>query len=142
MNLYSPTLNRSSFFKDTSSSGIDNSSEVGKTDYADERTELANEANGIQQSKNEEKATKEFHFPDKIENPDFKQECRSSSIPDTVGKPIQGKRAKSGFSSLLGQFTKKQKTSVMEDTLSDWNKYKDNEGINEQLKTYNRGREG
>lgn len=57
-------------------------------------------------------------------------------------KSIGTKRPKGDLSSLLGQFSKKQKTSVLEKSQKDWKNFKDNEGINEELKTFNRGRNG
>lgn len=47
-----------------------------------------------------------------------------------------------GLSSVLSQFSKKNKLSVLEKTKLDWDGFKSKEGINEELKTHNRGREG
>jgi len=43
---------------------------------------------------------------------------------------------------MLNQLTKKNKLSVLEKTKLDWDGFKSNEGINEELQTHNRGREG
>jgi hypothetical protein len=48
----------------------------------------------------------------------------------------------SGLSSMLNQLGKKNKLSVLEKTKLDWDGFKSKEGINEELKTHNRGREG
>ncbi|KAL7052493.1 hypothetical protein ACKWTF_004874 [Chironomus riparius] len=47
-----------------------------------------------------------------------------------------------GLSSVLDQFSKKNKLSVLEKTKLDWDGFKSKEGINEELKTHNRGRQG
>lgn len=52
------------------------------------------------------------------------------------------KRSSSGLSSVLSQLTKKNKLSVLEKTKLDWDGFKSTEGINEELQTHNRGRDG
>lgn len=52
------------------------------------------------------------------------------------------KRSGGGLSSVLGQLSKKNKLSVLEKTKLDWDGFKSSEGISEELKTHNRGREG
>lgn len=52
------------------------------------------------------------------------------------------KRPSGGLSSVLNQLTKKNKLSVLEKTKLDWDGFKSEEGINEELQTHNRGREG
>lgn len=52
------------------------------------------------------------------------------------------KRSGGGLSSVLNQLSKKSKLSVLEKTKIDWDGFKSNEGINEELQTHNRGREG
>lgn len=47
-----------------------------------------------------------------------------------------------GLSSVLNQFSKKNKLSVLEKTKIDWDGFKSSEGISEELKTHNKGREG
>jgi len=47
-----------------------------------------------------------------------------------------------GLSSVLNQFSKKNKLSVLEKTKLDWDGFKSKEGIKEELKTHNRGRDG
>jgi hypothetical protein len=47
-----------------------------------------------------------------------------------------------GLSSVLNQLSKKNKLSVLEKTKLDWDGFKSKEGINEELKTHNRGRQG
>lgn len=52
------------------------------------------------------------------------------------------RNAGGGLASVLNQLTKKNKLSVLEKTKLDWDGFKSNEGINEELQTHNRGREG
>ncbi|XP_070501837.1 craniofacial development protein 1 [Chironomus tepperi] len=47
-----------------------------------------------------------------------------------------------GLSSVLNQLSKKNKLSVLEKTKLDWDGFKSKEGINEELKTHNRGKDG
>ena len=49
----------------------------------------------------------------------------------------------SGMSSLLGKLgAKKQKMSTLEKSKLDWESFKEEEGIGEELATHNRGKEG
>lgn len=67
-------------------------------------------------------------------------------VPSTtnVKLPTPGVKRVSGggLSSVLSQLTKKNKLSVLEKTKLDWDGFKDGEGINEELQTHNRGRDG
>uniref|UniRef100_A0A8C3XSL6 Craniofacial development protein 1 n=1 Tax=Chelydra serpentina TaxID=8475 RepID=A0A8C3XSL6_CHESE len=57
-------------------------------------------------------------------------------------KPLQVKRP-SGMSSLLGKIgSKKQKMSTLEKSKLDWENFKEEEGIGEDLAIHNRGKEG
>ncbi|EDS35849.1 cp27 [Culex quinquefasciatus] len=47
-----------------------------------------------------------------------------------------------GLGAVLGQLGKKNKLSVLEKTQLDWKSFKRNEGIEEELQTHNRGRDG
>lgn len=68
------------------------------------------------------------------------QEAPSSATPKLPAAGV--KRSGGGLSSLLGQMAKKNKLSVLEKTKLDWDGFKDNEGIGEELQTHNRGRDG
>lgn len=48
----------------------------------------------------------------------------------------------SGLNSVLGQIGKKNKLSILEKTKLDWSGFKRNEGIDEELQTHNKGRDG
>lgn len=47
-----------------------------------------------------------------------------------------------GLSSVLGQIGKKNKLSILEKTKLDWGGFKQTEGIDEELQTFNKGRDG
>lgn len=52
------------------------------------------------------------------------------------------KRPGGGLGNILGQLGKKNKLSVLEQSKKDWNSFKDEEGINEELSTFNKGKDG
>jgi len=68
------------------------------------------------------------------------QPMRAQQQGNELPKLFSAKRA--GVSSVLDQLSKKSKLSVLEKTKVDWDSFKSNEGINEELKTHNQGREG
>lgn len=59
-------------------------------------------------------------------------------------KPIGGFAVKSGggLNAVLGQIGKRNKISVLEKTALDWKSFKHSEGIDEQLQTHNKGKDG
>ena len=67
-----------------------------------------------------------------------------------VGKPgngtesVQGpeKKRPSGLAGIVGSIGKKQKLGVLDKSKLDWNHFVDEEGISEQLKTHNKGKDG
>lgn len=59
-----------------------------------------------------------------------------------VTLPSFNRRSGGGLSSVLGQIGKKNKLSVLEKTALDWTGFKRNEGIDEELQTHNKGRDG
>lgn len=65
--------------------------------------------------------------------------------PAAASKPLLSgvkRPAGGGLGSVLDQLTKKTKLTVLEKTKLDWDGFKDNEGISEELQTHNRGRDG
>lgn len=71
--------------------------------------------------------------------PSQAEKSTSSSKSSAVGfKRSSG----GGLSSVLNQLSKKNKLSVLEKTKLDWDGFKSNEGISEELQTHNRGRDG
>jgi len=81
-------------------------------------------------------------------------EIEDHRIPKNINKPSSNlvnkfskvpplKRSSvGGLSSVLGQIGKKTKLSVLEKTKLDWDGFKKNEGLNEELKTFNKGKDG
>lgn len=59
-----------------------------------------------------------------------------------VTLPSFNRRSGGGLSSVLGQIGKKNKLSVLEKTALDWTGFKRTEGIDEELQTHNKGRDG
>ncbi|KAJ0029497.1 hypothetical protein NQD34_004494 [Periophthalmus magnuspinnatus] len=69
------------------------------------------------------------------ENKETEEECSSPS-PSSVTRPA-------GLSKILGRIGgKKQKMSTLEKSKMDWDAFKSEEGISEELAIHNRGREG
>uniref|UniRef100_U5EN00 Craniofacial development protein 1 n=1 Tax=Corethrella appendiculata TaxID=1370023 RepID=U5EN00_9DIPT len=54
----------------------------------------------------------------------------------------KGTGAASGLQSVLGIIGKKSGLSTLEKSKSDWNKFKTNEGISEEIQTHNKGKAG
>lgn len=75
-------------------------------------------------------------------------ESNSSKIASKSTPPFAKARSSGagggggGLSSVLGQIGKKNRLSVLEKTKLDWNGFKRNEGIDEELQTFNKGRDG
>ena len=70
---------------------------------------------------------------------------QNSSQNSTVKQGSGLKRSNAGgggLSSVLNQISKKNKLSVLQKTKMDWDGFKSSEGINEELQTHNRGRDG
>lgn len=61
--------------------------------------------------------------------------------PRTSGS-VGGGGGGSGLSSILGQIGKKNKLSILEKSKLDWGGFKQTEGIDEELQTFNKGRDG
>lgn len=142
----------SDFLKDT---GTDTAVDEGKSEKV--QTKCTGHKNGIQTEKpsahNEiilktpdESSSALFDFPENTDAPQCEKEPpatdnRTKDAPSQ--KPLGlGKRPKGDLSSLLGQFSKKQKPTLLESTRNDWNSFKDKEGISEELKTFNKGKDG
>lgn len=52
------------------------------------------------------------------------------------------KKKVGGLSSVLNHIGKKDKMSTLQKSKLDWNNFKKNEGIDEEIKMYNRGKDG
>lgn len=82
-----------------------------------------------------------FEFAGETIEVPAKEETEESVAPAAASGPA--KRSGGGLGSVLNQLAgKKSKLSVLEKTKMDWDGFKSNEGINEELQTHNRGRDG
>lgn len=57
-------------------------------------------------------------------------------------KPFPGRSSGGGLGAVLSQIGKKNKLSTLEKTKLDWNSFKRNQGIEEELQTHNKGKDG
>lgn len=70
-------------------------------------------------------------------------ETEKAKAKPAVSLPFNRPRSGGGgLSSVLGQIGKKNKLSVLEKSKLDWTGFKKNEGIDEELQTFNKGRDG
>lgn len=61
----------------------------------------------------------------------------------TAGTSIKAKgKGGGGLTSILSQLGKKGKLSTLEKSKLDWDKFKNDEGLNEQLQAHNKGKNG
>lgn len=67
----------------------------------------------------------------------FSDKSRNVPIPKLPARSARG-----GLSSVLNKIGKNNKQSTLEKSKNDWNSFKRNEGIEEEISTHNRGREG
>lgn len=72
------------------------------------------------------------------QNPSNTVSTASPLVTAGVKRPSSG----GGLSSVLNQISKKNKLSILQKTKLDWDGFKSNEGIAEELQTHNRGRDG
>lgn len=87
--------------------------------------------------------TKTFEFAGEaveITSKAIEQDSSTKSEPKVTKGGF--KRQGGGLSSVLSQIGKKGKLSVLEKTKLDWDGFKSNEGISEELQSFNRGRDG
>ncbi|CAH2091024.1 unnamed protein product [Euphydryas editha] len=78
-----------------------------------------------------------------VENNTIKEKIKTPESADTVKKlegPSRGRGG--GLSNLLGQLNKKNKLSTLEKSKLDWNTYKKEEGIEEEIVNHNKGKAG
>lgn len=93
----------------------------------------------------EVKITKEIEIPAK-EKPSTSLTKKESSSSPTVSKlltiPLKTLKRTSGIGTLLGQLGKNKKISTLEKTKLDWTSFKKGEGIEEEIETHNKGKDG
>lgn len=85
-----------------------------------------------------------FEFAGEIVEIPVKSSEPQKATPEASPSPkFAGvKRSGGGLSAALNQLNKKNKLSVLEKTKIDWDGFKTNEGIGEELQSHNRGRDG
>lgn len=72
-----------------------------------------------------------------LQNTSQNSSSAKSAPSGAIKRPSGG-----GLSSVLSQISKKNKLSVLQKTKIDWDGFKSTEGINEELQTHNRGKDG
>ncbi|KAE8747791.1 hypothetical protein FOCC_FOCC005403 [Frankliniella occidentalis] len=82
----------------------------------------------------EVKVTKEVP----VDSPEARLSQPNTSGPSRGG----GARRGGGLSAVLSQIGKKSKISTLEKSKLDWERYKSDEGLNEEIQTHNRGKDG
>ncbi|XP_050326372.1 craniofacial development protein 1 [Bactrocera neohumeralis] len=65
-----------------------------------------------------------------------------AGLPVGLKRPMAGGSSAGGLGSILNQIGKKKKISVLEKSQLDWKSFKQNEGIEEELQTFNKGKDG
>ncbi|XP_067634047.1 craniofacial development protein 1 isoform X2 [Eurosta solidaginis] len=108
-------------------------------DFAGEEVFIQKEVNADSVKENKETKT-------------LKQQIVGASTARAAGLPIGLKRpmaaggsgisGSGGLGSILNQIGKKKKISVLEKSQLDWKSFKQNEGIEEELQTFNKGKDG
>uniref|UniRef100_A0A8B9PAY5 Craniofacial development protein 1 n=1 Tax=Apteryx owenii TaxID=8824 RepID=A0A8B9PAY5_APTOW len=91
----------------------------------------------------EVRVTKEVDATSKEAKSFLKQQEKIQSGAPASLPTVSGVKRPSGMSSLLGKITsKKQKMSTLEKSKLDWENFKEEEGIGEELAIHNRGKDG
>ncbi|XP_059615972.1 craniofacial development protein 1 [Phlebotomus argentipes] len=70
---------------------------------------------------------------------DSAQKATKRPPPAATARPS---RSSGGLSSILGSIGKKPKMGTLEKSKLDWDRFKNTEGINEELATFNKGKDG
>nr|XP_021192857.2 uncharacterized protein LOC110378076 [Helicoverpa armigera] len=81
-----------------------------------------------------------------VENNTIKERIKTADSPATGSKLEGPSRSRalggSGLSGILGQINKKNKLSTLEKSKLDWSTYKQEEGLEEEIQSHNKGRNG
>ncbi|NXY74364.1 CFDP1 protein, partial [Glareola pratincola] len=89
------------------------------------------------------RVTKEVDSTSKEAKSFLKQQEKWQSAAPAAFPTASGVKRPSGMSSLLGKIgSKKQKMSTLEKSKLDWENFKEEEGIVEELAIHNRGKDG
>lgn len=112
-----------------------------KEDVNQKKLGTNNSSNNVIADKNNSDEVKKTNVDeDKKEKLDETQvkKLPGKNIPSFSNKTAPGK----GLASVLNKIGKKDKLSTLEKSKLDWNKFKQSEGIDEEIKTFNRGKDG
>ncbi|XP_063535231.1 craniofacial development protein 1 [Cydia strobilella] len=78
-----------------------------------------------------------------VENNIIKEKIKTAEAPATVSKLIpQRSRGSSGLADVLGQLNKKNSLSTLDKSKLDWETYKKDQDINEEIQSHNKGKHG
>ncbi|BFG03122.1 craniofacial development protein 1 [Drosophila madeirensis] len=85
-----------------------------------------------------------IHKPQSKNSTNAKEYHEQPTATHSICSPRESKRSLKGdgVGSLLNQLCKKKKLSVLEKSQMDWKTFKTDEGINEELRTHNKGKDG
>ncbi|GFR23937.1 hypothetical protein TNCT_157891 [Trichonephila clavata] len=125
--------------KITSNSTIDNSEKIKiiSNDTEEQKSEKASASKVFEFAGETHSVDKDNSAHDCITKQENLNEATSSQSPSNLPKK------RSGLNSILGTIrNKKQKGTVLQESLNDWNYFKVKENIEEDLKTFNKGKQG
>ncbi|XP_063363666.1 uncharacterized protein LOC134652413 [Cydia amplana] len=78
-----------------------------------------------------------------VENNIIKEKIKTAEAPATVSKLVPHRsRGPSGLADVLGQLNKKNSLSTLEKSKLDWETYKKDQDINEEVQSHNKGKNG
>ncbi|CAH0694057.1 unnamed protein product [Spodoptera exigua] len=80
-----------------------------------------------------------------VENNKIKEKIKTADSPATGSKveaPARSRFGGGGLSSVLGQLNKKNTLSTLEKSKLDWSTYKQEEGLEEEIESHNKGKNG
>ncbi|XP_063951703.1 craniofacial development protein 1-like [Lytechinus pictus] len=134
----------------TNGSKADSTLKITKVfDFAGEKVEVTKEvAASSKEAKNYLKEQEEKDGPAKSTTIPGSSNTGSAVVPNSLGsssKPTISsgiKRSGGGLGNVLGQIGKKQKISTLEKSRLDWESFKNKEGITDELKIHNKGKDG
>ncbi len=77
-----------------------------------------------------------------MDSPEARLSQPNTSSASQGGAAPRGRGRGGGLSAVLSQIGKKSKISTLEKSKLDWERYKSDEGLNEEIQTHNRGKDG
>lgn len=122
--------------------------DTSQNSEAEKKSDVGNTKSSNSSSKSVSSSEKQiFEFAGEeimVQNNTVSQSSTSSgscSVTSTTA-PVLKTRPAGGLQSLLSKIGKKNKLSTLEKSKLDWNTFKQQEGINEELQTHNKGKDG